>query len=67
MLFLDTQVRIVETDNYDATQRYPINAAVFRNAEGRYTTREEGKVLGVVIRPPTCDRPKMRLALLRGQ
>lgn len=65
MLVLNTQIKFVETDNYDVTRLYPIHALIFMNAKGMYTTKQEGETLGMVIRPPTSDCPKMKLVLLR--
>lgn len=46
---------IFETDQYDTSQRYPINASLFCNSRGQFTTRQEDPNfpgVAIVTAPP---------------
>lgn len=48
---------IYATDQFDTTQKYPLNAALFVNEEGKLTTRQatpEHPVVGMVTGPPSA-------------
>ena len=47
---------IFETDQYDNTQKYPVNATLFVSGEGKLTTRQvtpQHPGIGIVTGPPT--------------
>jgi hypothetical protein len=69
MIFLDTGLRIVETLEYDVRYLYPIAASIYKDVDGRYTThvpiRIMPKVIGFVVRSPTRENPKLKMAIFR--
>lgn len=55
---------IFETDQFDTTQRYAVNATLFVNAEGKFTTEQAGPNLpgvAMVTGPPTGLNPTLEL------
>jgi hypothetical protein len=55
---------IFETDQFDTTQRYAVNATLFVNAEGKFTTHQAGPNLpgvAMVTGPPTGLTPTLEV------
>jgi hypothetical protein len=58
---------IAETDQFDTTQRYPLNANLFINEEGKFTTRqpsEEYPGIGIITGPPNSIMGSLQFILL---
>lgn len=50
------QRMIIQTDQYETNQRYPVNAPIFSNERGLFTTRQihpSYPAIGIVTGPPT--------------
>lgn len=55
---------LIETDNYDVSQRYPINANLFINQHGQFTTfrlTENHQAIGIVTNCPTANNSSIQL------
>lgn len=58
---------LIETDNFDLSQRYPVNASLYLTKDNRYTTYRESpdrQVVGVVTRPPTADTSSLQMIVV---
>lgn len=58
---------LIETDNYETDQKYPINANVFLSKDGKYSTKQElhnHAVVGMVTMPPTASNSMLQLMIL---
>lgn len=58
---------IFQTDQYETTQIYPLNAPLFINEEGKLTTRQPSKKypgVGIVTGPPTAVLGSLEAMLL---
>lgn len=55
---------IWETDNFDVRQRYPINANLYIDQNGMFTTvrsTEQHPAVGMVLCPPTAESSALQL------
>lgn len=53
-----------ETDNFDVRQRYPVNANLYINQDGAFTTvrpTETHPAVAMVLYPPTADNSTLQL------
>lgn len=58
---------IAQTDQFDTTCRYPINATLFCNEKGLFTTKQIGADypgIALVIEPPSAINPALTFLLL---
>jgi len=58
---------IAQTDQYDTLQTYPLNAPLFCNHEGKFTSKQPSElhpVIALCIGPPSAINPMMEFILL---
>jgi len=57
---------LIETDNFDPKQSYPVNATLYLSEDNKYTTRRDNYTspcIGLVTMPPSVNNPHLQLMI----